>query len=82
MRHKILMVGALAAASLAAAPQAEARQGCGPGFHRNYHGYCVANRGTVVFEVGRFYPGRGWWDGHRWWAHRDRDDRGHWRYHR
>jgi hypothetical protein len=38
--------------------------------------------GPVVapaFVVGNFYPGRGWWDGHSWYQHRDRWHGG-WRY--
>jgi hypothetical protein len=30
-------------------------------------------------RIGVFYTGRGWWDGHRYWAHRERWH-GHWRY--
>jgi len=40
-------------------------------------GPVVAAPGPVV--AGVFYPGRGWWDGHRYWWHRDRWHGG-WRY--
>ena len=32
-----------------------------------------------AFVVGNFYQGRGWWDGHAWYQHRDRWHGG-WRY--
>lgn len=41
-------------------------------------GACAAPAPTFV--VGTFYPGRGWWDGHGWYRHRDWDhDRWHYR---
>ena len=45
----------------AAAP-ADARQGCGPGFHRSPNGTCRPNRDNVqqVWVVGRYYPGHGY----------------------
>ncbi len=64
----------LAAAGLAlGATAAEARDGCGPGGHRGAYGYCRPNgvygaRRVVVapaFVVGRYYEGRGYWDGVR-----------------
>lgn len=80
-----LAATAAAAASFAVAPAAEARQGCGNGFHRNYNGRCVPNRGNwnrnrgPVLIVGNFYQGRGYWDGRRYWQHRYRHHNG-WRY--
>lgn len=70
-------LGLLAAPAMAAPPQAKplplasgaptltlVRQGCGLGFHRNFRGFCVHNRG--------FYRWHPRW--HRyWWRHR------HWR---
>lgn len=46
---------------------------------RRHPGAC--HRGVVVVgpRIGVFYHGRGWWDGHRYWAHRVRWH-GHWRY--
>lgn len=75
-----------AVAAFVAIP-AEARQGCGPGFHRGYYGRCVPNRGgpVVVREpgvrlvIGNFYNGRGYWDGRRYYQHRYRYNNG-WRY--
>ena len=57
---------------IAVAP-ADARDGCGPGFHRGPRGACLGNR------VGGFYGRQGYWDGHRYWQHRDRFQGG-WRY--
>lgn len=78
-----IIIGIVAVASvLGAASAAEAAQGCGIGFHRGPYGGCRPNRGPVVavpgpvvavpgpLAVGVFYPGRGWWDGHRYWGHR------------
>jgi hypothetical protein len=41
----------------------------------------ACHRGAYIAgpRIGVFYGGRGWWDGHRYWAHRDRWH-GHWRY--
>jgi hypothetical protein len=69
-----------AAVALAAASPAQARQGCGPGFHRAPNGACRPNRGgPQVFVVGRYYPGRGYWYQNRWW-HRRYRYRNEWRY--
>lgn len=72
---------------LAAAPAAEARDGCGRDFHRGYYGRCVPNRGPVYVApapsvrlvIGNYYPKRGYWDGRRYYWHRDHY-RGGWRY--
>jgi hypothetical protein len=43
---------------------------------------CDGYRPGVVVggpRIGVFYGGRGWWDGHRYWGHRDRWHGG-WRY--
>lgn len=86
---KTLLTLALAATALAGATAAEARDGCGPGAHRGAYGHCRPNRGPgygpgpgVVapgLVIGNFYGGRGYWDGHRYWQHRERRDGG-WRY--
>jgi hypothetical protein len=79
----IAALGLVSAIAMAAASPADARQGCGPGFHRTPYGRCVPNRGprTVTFVVGRYYPGRGYWYNNRWYHHRYRDrDHGDWRY--
>lgn len=71
--------------ALGTAGIAEARQGCGVGYHSGPHGRCIANaRNRVVVTprgliVGNFYTGRGYWDGHRYFKHRARNHRG-WRY--
>lgn len=77
-------MAALAAGTMmAASAPADAAQGCGPGFHRGPYGRCFPNgrgygpRGPLI--VDRFYPGQGYWDGHRYWHNRDRF-RGGWRY--
>lgn len=81
---KLAGAGALAVLSLASV--AQAAQGCGPGLHRGPYGACRPNRGpgpVVVApyapRLGAFYHGRGWWDGHRYWANRYQE-RGAWRY--
>lgn len=80
----LLSLATVAAASTLAITPAEARGGCGIGFHRGPYGVCHPNRGTVVVRpgipaVGVFYHGRGYWDGHRYWAHRYWSHGG-WRY--
>jgi hypothetical protein len=91
---KAAFAGGIALAALTAAAPADAgvavgvRLG-GPGYHHNYcyrhphHcGRPVVVGGPAVVvgpSIGAFYHGRGWWDGHRYWAHRERWH-GHWRY--
>ena len=72
---KKLMLGLIAAgAALTAVSSAQAAGGCGPGFHRGPYGGCRPNFGPRPVAVGPaygvFYPGRGWWDGRRYWANR------------
>ncbi len=79
----LALAGLAVSAAVSVAP-AEARQGCGVGFHRGPAGYCRPNRPAVVVrpglpKVGIFYAGRGYWDGHRYWAHRYWHQGG-WRY--
>ncbi len=83
---KIILTAALAATALVGmASAADARDGCGRGAYRGPGGYCRPAYGpgpAVVVDVPRigiFYEGRGYWDGHRYWAHRERWHRG-WRY--
>ncbi len=79
---KSLLCIAVAAVALTAASSVEAAQGCGIGWHRGYYGRCLPNRGPVVagpWRLGVYYPGRGWWYGHRFWWHRYRWHGG-WRY--
>ncbi|HWA04051.1 MAG TPA: hypothetical protein VG819_11060 [Rhizomicrobium sp.] len=47
---------------------------------RHHPRACFRRGGVVVVpRIGVFYAGRGWWDGHRYWRHRERWH-GHWRY--
>ena len=73
---KTILAIALAATvgtGMIAVSPADARGGCGMGFHRGPRGACLAN------NPGGFYHGYGYWDGHRYWQHRDRFQGG-WRY--
>ena len=82
---KILLAALASAAVLTAAAPADARDGCGPGFHRGPYGHCRPNGGPEPvllapgLAIGGFYPGRGYWDGHRYWGHRYAWHHG-WRY--
>ena len=84
---KALIAAALAAGvAMAGASAADAREGCGPGFHRGPYGHCRPNDGPRGYAMDRpvliidhFYPGRGYWDGHRYWERRERWHN-HWRY--
>ena len=72
------------ALALTLASAAQAAGGCGPGYHRGPYGGCRVNLGPgpVVVggpAVGIFYPGRGWYDGNRYWGNRYRWHGG-WRY--
>ncbi|MFL6783186.1 MAG: GCG_CRPN prefix-to-repeats domain-containing protein [Sphingomicrobium sp.] len=77
----LVSIGLASVIALAAASPAQARQGCGRGFHRAYDGMCVHDRHHRghVFVVGQFYPGRGYWYQNRWWRHRSGRHH-HWRY--
>lgn len=85
--RRFLFAAMLAGAATLAATPALARQGCGAGAHRGYHGRCVVNGGGavrvggpgVVLRIGGFYPGRGYWDGRRYYRSRYRYHGG-WRY--
>lgn len=84
MRNMLLVCAATAAAavSFTIPTAAEARQGCGNGWHRAPSGRCVRNGrayGAPVLVVGRWYDGRGYWDGRRYWQRRYRHHGG-WRY--
>jgi hypothetical protein len=81
-------VALAALATAAAASSAMAADGCGRGYHRGPYGHCRPNWGggpAVVavapgaLVVDQWYPGHGYWDGHRYWMHRDRWHDG-WRY--
>ena len=82
----LLGAASLGAAALSTAP-ADAADGCGRGGHRGPSGHCRPNYGprgggVVVapgLVIGRFYGGRGYWDGHRYYQNRYRHGGG-WRY--
>ena len=83
---RVIALALAATVALSAASTADARQGCGVGFHRGPYGHCRRNLGQRVYApaprvlvVDRFYPGRGYWDGHRYWRHREHWHN-HWRY--
>ena len=85
--RKIILALVAAGTALGVAPPALAREGCGPGFHRGPYGHCQPNRrpGYVVrgpavrLVIGNYYHGRGYWDGRRYYQHRERWHNG-WRY--
>lgn len=79
-------VAATLAAGLAIAgvSSADARDGCGPGGYRGPYGHCRPLRGPAFggpggLVAGQYYQGRGYWDGRRYYQHRDRFH-GDWRY--
>jgi hypothetical protein len=82
---KILAIALAAGVALTAVSPALARDGCGPGGHRGPAGHCRPNgdryvgRGPDRLIVGNFYGGRGYWDGRRYYQHRERHRDG-WRY--
>ena len=80
---KIVLAALSVGAALVALQSADAAGGCGPAFHRGPYGGCRRNfgHGPVVAGpvIGIFYPGHGYWDGHRYWGHRYRFHGG-WRY--
>ncbi|WEJ99637.1 MAG: hypothetical protein P0Y59_22465 [Candidatus Sphingomonas phytovorans] len=81
----LLAIALVTGAATVSISPADARQGCGPGYHRGPAGHCRPNRGPAVvvapgpLVVGNFYHGRGYWDGRRYWQHRYRGHGG-WRY--
>jgi hypothetical protein len=82
MLKTVLIATIAVGAALSGVSAASAEGGCGPGFHRTPYGHCRPNFGPgpgPAVIIGGFYPGRGWWDGHRYWAHRDHWHGG-WRY--
>ncbi len=88
---KAALVAGLAVASLAATAPAEAgvHVGIGIGVPVAGHGsrFCYNHPHKCGYRagyhagprIGVYYGGRGWWDGHRYWGHRDRWHGG-WRY--
>ncbi|TNC12923.1 hypothetical protein FF100_14835 [Methylobacterium terricola] len=83
MIRKLVMSLALASGVLLTAPAAEARDGCGPGFHRGFYGWCRPNWRPPVYRpyVYRPYvygPAYRRWGGYRW--HYSYHDRWHRRF--
>ncbi|MHB8283303.1 MAG: GCG_CRPN prefix-to-repeats domain-containing protein [Caulobacteraceae bacterium] len=75
MLKKVMIAAMAAGVTLAGVSSASAAGGCGPAFHRGPYGGCRPNYGPGAVVVGApglgiFYPGRGYWDGHRYWGHR------------
>jgi hypothetical protein len=85
MTRKLLLAALAIGAAVTAISPADARGGCGLGYHRGPYGGCRPNlgHGPVVVgpapAIGVYYGGRGYWDGHRYWGHRYRWHGG-WRY--
>ncbi len=88
MLKKVLLAAVAAGLTLASVSAANAADGCGRGFHRGPYGHCRPNEGPgpvavvagpIGLRIGGFYAGRGYWDGHRYWGHRDAWHGG-WRY--
>ena len=79
MRNLIALALAAGVTFAATAP-ADAAQGCGRGGHRGPYGRCVSNfrdgpgygrpHSGVTLVIGQRYPGRGYWDGHRYYQNR------------
>ena len=66
-------IGFASLIALAAASPAQARQGCGPGFHRLPNGRCIPNRGPRERWIeGQYYANHGYWWHNRWYQHRHR----------
>jgi hypothetical protein len=81
MKTLVALGAASMIATLGASTPAQAREGCGPGFHRARNGMCRANRGTRERWIeGHYYSGRGYWYRNRWYHHRRRNHRGVWIY--
>ena len=71
MRLKLAGAALLALGTLAgSAGNAEARDGCGPGFHRGFYGYCRPNLyGPRFYGYGPAFYGPRWHGGwHRRWG--------------
>ncbi|MGV7032756.1 GCG_CRPN prefix-to-repeats domain-containing protein [Methylobacterium symbioticum] len=73
MIRKLVMSLALVSGVLLAAPAAEARDGCGPGFHRGFYGWCRPNWRPYFYRPFVYAPayrrfGYHRWGGYRWHA--------------
>jgi len=89
---RLLMVTFLAATALGIGAPAQAHDGCGHGWHRGVYGNCRPNHGVDFIAVDRagyavpvgpdielFDPRLGYWDGNRYYMHREHWNGG-WRY--
>lgn len=73
MKTLVALGAAAIIAGVGVASPAQAREGCGPGFHRAMNGMCRANRGTRErWLEGQYYNGRGYYWHNRWYHHRRR----------
>ncbi|MFT4510454.1 GCG_CRPN prefix-to-repeats domain-containing protein [Caballeronia sp. 15711] len=82
----LLLLALSATVAITAVSPADAREGCGIGYHRGPYDGCRPNLGpgpVVVApgapSIGVYYRGRGYWDGNRYWVNRYRWHDG-WRY--
>jgi hypothetical protein len=86
---KIIALALAAGVAVTSFATADAREGCGRGWHRGPYGHCrpnydrdyaprvVVTPGRLI--IGNYYRGQGYWDGHRYWHRRYRWHDG-WRY--
>lgn len=73
MKSLVALGAALMIATVAASSPAQAREGCGRGFHRAMNGMCRPNRGTQErWMEGHYYTGQGYWHQNRWYHRRHR----------
>ena len=70
MIRKLIVPLALATGVLLTAPAAEARDGCGPGFHRGYYGYCRPNWRPYVYRPFSYGPAYRHFGYRRWGGYR------------
>jgi len=73
MIPKLALSLALVSGVLLAAPAAEARDGCGPGFHRGFYGWCRPNWRPDAYRPFVSGPGYRQSGYHRWGGYRWRD---------
>jgi hypothetical protein len=86
MMKKLVAIAIAMGVMAGMASVADARDGCGRGMARGPQGRChvIGRPGQIVVAPGRliignFYAGRGYWDGRRYYQHRERRHNG-WRY--
>lgn len=73
MRTLVALGAAAMIATVGSASPAQAREGCGQGFHRTGNGMCRPNRGTRErWLEGHYYAGQGYWHQNRWYHRRHR----------